>query len=261
MDQVRQVLRYHHYSYRTEQTYCEWIIRFIKFHGNQKHPMEMGKSEIESLLSHLATNRRVAASTQRQALNALVFLYRHVLDQPVGDHDDSYFGEFLEDYRDDDPLYDHNQEALKTRIDEVMQALNHREREILRLRQLVGRNLLFVLVEVPRVLPTDQTLFLDGVELRLVEVVDVAHRLLPVVATVEVELPVEVEILVPAQTPELFRLLAQMALHFCERLGWIHHGEPTALLHLLDSLKHLYQFVSGVVDQAGFAEAQVAGFQ
>jgi integron integrase len=85
MDQVRQVLRYHHYSYRTEQTYCEWIIRFIKFHGSQKHPMEMGKSEIEAFLSHLATNRRVAAATQRQALNALIFLYRHVLDKPIED--------------------------------------------------------------------------------------------------------------------------------------------------------------------------------
>ena len=86
MDQVRQVLRYHHYSYRTEQTYSDWIIRFIKFHGSQKHPKEMGKSEIEAFLSHLATNRRVAASTQRQALNAIVFLYRHVLDQPIGDN-------------------------------------------------------------------------------------------------------------------------------------------------------------------------------
>ena len=86
MDQVRQFLRYHHYSYRTEQIYCDWIIRFIKFHGSQKHPKEMGKSEIEAFLSHLATNRRVAASTQRQALNALVFLYRHVLDQPIGDN-------------------------------------------------------------------------------------------------------------------------------------------------------------------------------
>ena len=47
--------------------------------------MEMGKSEIESLLSHLATNRRVAAATQRQALNALIFLYRHVLDKPIED--------------------------------------------------------------------------------------------------------------------------------------------------------------------------------
>ncbi len=85
MDQVRQVLRYHHYSYRTEQTYSDWIIRFIKFHDNQKHPMEMGKSEIEAFLSHLATNRRVAAATQRQALNALIFLYRHVLDNPIED--------------------------------------------------------------------------------------------------------------------------------------------------------------------------------
>ena len=85
MDQARQVLRYHHYSYRTEQTYCEWIIRFIKFHGNQKHPLEMGKSEVESFLSHLATKRRVAAATQRQALNALIYLYRHVLDKPIED--------------------------------------------------------------------------------------------------------------------------------------------------------------------------------
>ena len=56
MDQVRQVLRYHHYSYRTEQTYCDWIIRFVKFQGYQKHPKDMGKSEIEAFLSHLATN-------------------------------------------------------------------------------------------------------------------------------------------------------------------------------------------------------------
>jgi len=86
MDQVRQVLRYHHYSYRTEQTYCDWIIRYVKFHGSQKHPKVMGKSEIEAFLSHLATNRKVAASTQRQALNALVFLYKHVLDKPIGDN-------------------------------------------------------------------------------------------------------------------------------------------------------------------------------
>jgi len=85
MDQVSQVLRYHHYSYRTEQTYCEWIIRFVKFHGCQKHPKDMGKFEIEAFLSHLATNRKVAASTQRQALNAIVFLYKHVLDLPVED--------------------------------------------------------------------------------------------------------------------------------------------------------------------------------
>ena len=56
--------------------YSDWIIRFVKFQGYQKHPKDIGKSEIEAFLSHLATNRKVAASTQRQALNALVFLYR-----------------------------------------------------------------------------------------------------------------------------------------------------------------------------------------
>ena len=83
MDQVRQVMRFHHYQYRTEQTYCDWIVRFIKFHHCQKHPREMGKQEIESFLSHLASDRKVSASTQRQALNAIVFLYKHVLDIPL----------------------------------------------------------------------------------------------------------------------------------------------------------------------------------
>jgi len=80
MDQVRQVMRYHHYAYRTEKTYCDWIVRYIKFHGSKKHPREMAKSEIEAFLSHLATHENVAASTQRQALNAIVFLYHSVLD-------------------------------------------------------------------------------------------------------------------------------------------------------------------------------------
>jgi integron integrase len=83
MDQIRQVLRYHHYAYRTEQAYCDWIVRYVKFHGATKHPKHMGKSEVEAFLSHLATNRNVAVSTQRQALNALIFLYRHVLDKPI----------------------------------------------------------------------------------------------------------------------------------------------------------------------------------
>ena len=83
MEQVRQVLRYHHYAYRTEQTYCDWILRYIRFHGAKRHPLEMGKAEIEAFLSHLATEGKVSASTQRQALNAIVFLYREVLDQPI----------------------------------------------------------------------------------------------------------------------------------------------------------------------------------
>ncbi|MBN1350373.1 integron integrase [candidate division KSB1 bacterium] len=83
MDQVRQVLRYHHYSYKTEHAYCNWILRYLKFHGGKKHPRAMGKKEIEQFLSHLAGDGNVSASTQRQALNALVFLYRHVLDIPI----------------------------------------------------------------------------------------------------------------------------------------------------------------------------------
>lgn len=83
MDQVRQVMRYHHYAYRTEKTYCDWIVRYIKFHGGKKHPRDMAKSEIEAFLSHLATHENVAASTQRQALNAIVFLYHSVLDMKI----------------------------------------------------------------------------------------------------------------------------------------------------------------------------------
>ena len=83
LDQVREVLRYYHYAYKTEQTYCEWIIRYIKFFNNEKHPRNMGRKEIDSFLSHLAIKRNVAASTQRQALNAIVFLYSRVLDMPI----------------------------------------------------------------------------------------------------------------------------------------------------------------------------------
>jgi integron integrase len=80
MDQVRQVLRYHHYAYRTEKTYCDWILRFIKFYQCKKHPKYMGKKEIESFLSHLAIKGEVSAATQRQAFNAIIFLYKSVLN-------------------------------------------------------------------------------------------------------------------------------------------------------------------------------------
>jgi integron integrase len=85
MDQVREVLRYHHYAYRTEQTYCDWIKRFLKFYSFSRHPSEMGAAEVERYLSHLATEGKVAASTQRQALNAIIFLYREVLDVELGE--------------------------------------------------------------------------------------------------------------------------------------------------------------------------------
>lgn len=83
MDQVREVLRYHHYAYKTEQSYCRWIIRYIRFFGGKRHPMDMGAGEVERYLSHLATTMKVSASTQHQALNALVFLYRQVLNKPL----------------------------------------------------------------------------------------------------------------------------------------------------------------------------------
>ncbi len=84
MEQVHEVLRYHHYAYRTEKSYCDWIVRYIKFHGARVHPRDMGKAEVEAFLSHLAAHHRVSASTQRQALNALAFLYHRVLDKPLG---------------------------------------------------------------------------------------------------------------------------------------------------------------------------------
>ena len=85
MDQVRETLRYYHYAYRTEQTYCQWVSRYIYFFNKKKHPKDLGAKDVERFLSHLATGENVSASTQRQALNALVFLYRDVLDQSLGD--------------------------------------------------------------------------------------------------------------------------------------------------------------------------------
>ncbi len=80
MDQVREVLRYHHYAYSTEQSYCKWIVRYIKFHKSELHPEDMGKKEIEAFLSHLAVKSKVSAATQNQAFNAIIFLYKKVLD-------------------------------------------------------------------------------------------------------------------------------------------------------------------------------------
>ncbi len=86
MDQVKQVLRYHHYAFRTEQTYCDWIVQCLKFFKFKRHPREMGKSEIESFLSYLVTDRKVSASTQRQTLKSIVFFYKHVLDISVSEN-------------------------------------------------------------------------------------------------------------------------------------------------------------------------------
>jgi integron integrase len=82
LDQVRHTLRRKHYSTRTEETYVRWIIRFIHFH-NLRHPRDMDTPEIEAFLTHLAVDRKVSASTQNQALSAILFLYRQVLRQEL----------------------------------------------------------------------------------------------------------------------------------------------------------------------------------
>ncbi len=78
LDQVREVIRIRHYSIRTEEAYVQWIRRFMLFHG-KRHPREMGASELAAFLSDLAVQHNVAASTQNQALHAILFLYRDVL--------------------------------------------------------------------------------------------------------------------------------------------------------------------------------------
>jgi site-specific recombinase XerD len=80
LDQVSDVARFRHLSLRTEQAYRNWIKRFILFHGKQ-HPRDLGAEAVRAFLTHLAVNEHVSASTQNQAFNALLFLYREVLQQ------------------------------------------------------------------------------------------------------------------------------------------------------------------------------------
>jgi integron integrase len=79
LDQVRDRIRLKHYSIRTEQSYVEWVRRFVRFHA-LRHPRELGQRDVESFLTHLAVEQNVAASTQNQAKSALLFLYKEVLD-------------------------------------------------------------------------------------------------------------------------------------------------------------------------------------
>jgi site-specific recombinase XerD len=82
LEQVRHRIRAKHYSYRTEKTYVHWIRRFILFHG-KRHPREMGAAEVERFLTSLAVERKVSASTQNQALSAVLVLYRDVLEMEL----------------------------------------------------------------------------------------------------------------------------------------------------------------------------------
>ncbi len=83
LEQVRAEIRRRNYSYKTEVAYTNWITRYVRFH-DFRHPGQLGKIEIVEFLNFLANDRNVAASTQNQALCALVFLYDHILDQPFG---------------------------------------------------------------------------------------------------------------------------------------------------------------------------------
>ncbi len=114
LDQVANACRVKHLAYRTEQAYVGWVKRFILFH-NKRHPSEMGANEVRAFLTQLAVNRRVAASTQNQALNAIVFMYREVLQRDPGE-----FGEFQKAKR---------PKRLPTVLtrDEVQRVLAHRD--------------------------------------------------------------------------------------------------------------------------------------
>ncbi|MCW5554243.1 MAG: phage integrase N-terminal SAM-like domain-containing protein [Verrucomicrobiae bacterium] len=89
--QVHEVMRFFHYSSRTEEAYWQWVVRFLRFHKRPgvagatawRHPKDLGAAAVTAYLTHLATAGRVAAATQNQALNALLFLYGRVLEQPL----------------------------------------------------------------------------------------------------------------------------------------------------------------------------------
>ena len=83
LDKVREVIRVKHYSIRTEEAYVHWVKRFVLFH-NKRHPIQMGEPEVSAFLTYLAATEHVAASTQNQALSAILFLYREVLKLNMG---------------------------------------------------------------------------------------------------------------------------------------------------------------------------------
>jgi integron integrase len=82
LEQMRALLRSKHYARRTEQSYIDWVTRYIRFHQT-RHPRELGPAEISAFLTHLAVDLQVAAATQNQARSALLFLYREVLGMPI----------------------------------------------------------------------------------------------------------------------------------------------------------------------------------
>ena len=149
LDRVRSAVRARHYSRRTEEAYASWTKRFILFH-HKRHPAAMGAEEVNAFLSHLAVEGKVSASTQAQALCALVFLYRHVLGDPL-------------------PW-----------IDDIIRARRHRKLPVVLTREEV-RGLLAVMRGTPRlvaaILYGGGLRLLEGLRLRIKDV-DFAARLL-----------------------------------------------------------------------------------
>jgi hypothetical protein len=84
---IVECLRLEHYSYRTEQTYWGWIRRYVEFHGWRK-PSQLGATDVQAFLKHLALRMQVASSTQNQALNAVVFLYKKAIKKDIGNFAD-----------------------------------------------------------------------------------------------------------------------------------------------------------------------------
>ncbi len=90
LDEVRGVMRLRHYSIHTERTYCDWIKRYVAFHNmRSRNDLQNGEAKIEQFLTHLAVNTNIAASTQNLAFNALIFLYKQVLKEPLKDQIDA----------------------------------------------------------------------------------------------------------------------------------------------------------------------------
>ncbi|GAA5520652.1 phage integrase N-terminal SAM-like domain-containing protein [Aliifodinibius salicampi] len=84
LNKMRTEIRRQNYSYRTEQAYTKWIVRFVRYH-QLKHPLSMGEEEVETYLNYLANERKVSAATQNEALSAILFLYEKVLKRPLGE--------------------------------------------------------------------------------------------------------------------------------------------------------------------------------
>ncbi len=87
LNKMRTEIRRQNYSYRTEQAYTKWIVRFVRYH-QLKHPLSMGEKEVIAYLNYLAIEQKISAATQNEALSAILFLYEKVLKRPMGEMTD-----------------------------------------------------------------------------------------------------------------------------------------------------------------------------